>query len=93
MEHKTTIILLDVHRDPTLWPFLCGHLIELNVVLPMIFQLQMLGACLEAYPEATRLALNAVGSRLAKVFKSEPFAEYQRIFDLLKGPDAQQRPA
>jgi len=78
--------LLEVYRDPTLWPFLWWHLIQSLVVLPIIFFLQILRACEDTYPEATKQAVAGLRASLLRVLSSEQFKEYQRIFDSLNKP-------
>jgi len=81
---NATIMLLDVYRDPVLWPFLWGHMVLLLVVLPMIYQLQILRACFETQPTASLTAIESLGNSLSNVLKSEQFIEYQSMCARLK---------
>lgn len=78
-----TIKLLEVYRDPILWPYMWSQLIHSLVVIPLIFNLQILRACEEKYPEATNAALRALYTSISKVLHSEQFKDYQRIYDSL----------
>jgi hypothetical protein len=80
---QATVSLLKIYRDPILWPYLWGHLIELLVILPTIFHLQILRACEDTYPEATRTALISHARSLSNVLNSDEFREYQEVSSLL----------
>jgi len=83
---RATSRLLSVYRDPILWPFLCGYLVESLIVLPAIHQLQILNACVDTYPKATSSALESLANSLLNVLRSCQFKEYQIVFDKLDKP-------
>jgi len=84
---QALLMLLDVYREPPLWPYLWADLVHLLVVLPVIFQLQILKACLDAHPEPTSAALKDLGKTISRELTSL-CPEYQRIWDRMSQSSA-----